>query len=54
MKFMKQKIVVMPEEKICDYIDGKFHNDTAEEYVRQTIEKRSCERTQIFAVTDKD
>lgn len=37
---MKQKIVVIPEGKICDYIDGKFRNDTPEEYVRQTIEKR--------------
>lgn len=35
-----QKIVVIPEGKICDYIDGKFRNDTPEEYVRQTIEKR--------------
>ena len=34
------KLVVIPEEKICDYIDGKFRNDTPEEYVRQTIEKR--------------
>ena len=29
-----------PGRKICDYIDGKFRNDTPEEYVRQTIEKR--------------
>lgn len=35
-----QKIVVIPDGKICDYIDGKFRNDTPEEYVRQTIEKR--------------
>lgn len=34
------KLVVIPEGKICDYIDGKFRNDTPEEYVRQTIEKR--------------
>ena len=34
------KIIVIPEGKICDYIDGKFRNDTPEEYVRQTIEKR--------------
>lgn len=34
------KVVVIPEGKICDYIDGKFRNDTPEEYVRQTIEKR--------------
>ena len=36
----EQKIIVIPEGKICDYIDGKFRNDTPEEYVRQTIEKR--------------
>lgn len=35
-----QKIIVIPEGKICDYIDQKFRNDTPEEYVRQTIEKR--------------
>ena len=34
------KIIVIPEGKICDYLDGKFRNDTPEEYVRQTIEKR--------------
>ncbi len=34
------EIVVIPEGKICDYIDGKFRNDTPEEYVRQNIEKR--------------
>ena len=34
------KIIVIPEGKICDYIDGKFRNDTPEEYVRQNIEKR--------------
>ncbi|MCM1569107.1 MAG: N-6 DNA methylase [Roseburia sp.] len=34
------KIVVIPDGKVCDYIDGKFRNDTPEEYVRQTIEKR--------------
>jgi type I restriction enzyme M protein len=37
---MGQKIIVIPDGKICDYIDGKFRNDTPEEYVRQTIEKR--------------
>ena len=36
----ESRIVVIPEGKICDYIDGKFRNDTPEEYVRQTIEKR--------------
>lgn len=35
-----QKIIIIPEGKICDYIDGKFRRDTPEEYVRQTIEKR--------------
>lgn len=36
----KTKVIVIPEGKVCDYIDGKFRNDTPEEYVRQTIEKR--------------
>ena len=35
-----QRVIVIPDGKICDYIDGKFRNDTPEEYVRQTIEKR--------------
>ena len=34
------KVIVIPKGKICDYIDGKFRNDTPEEYVSQTIEKR--------------
>ena len=34
------RAVSIPEGKICDYIDGTFRNDTPEEYVRQTIEKR--------------
>lgn len=34
------QVIVIPEGKICDYIDGKFRNDTPEEYVRQNIEKR--------------
>lgn len=34
------KVIIIPEGKICDYVDGKFRNDTPEEYVRQTIEKR--------------
>lgn len=33
-------LIVVPDGKICDYIDQKFRNDTPEEYVRQTIEKR--------------
>lgn len=36
----EQSLIVIPEGKICDYIDQKFRNDTPEEYVRQTIEKR--------------
>lgn len=32
--------IVIPEGKIADYIDGKPRNDTPEEYVRQTIERR--------------
>ena len=34
------RIIIIPEGKICDYINGKFRNDTPEEYVRQNIEKR--------------
>jgi len=37
---MTSNLIVIPEGKICDYIDGKFRNDTPEEYVRQNIEKR--------------
>jgi type I restriction enzyme M protein len=37
---MVAALVVIPEGKICDYIDNKFRNDTPEEYVRQNIEKR--------------
>ena len=37
---MESKVIVIPEGKVCDYIDGKFRTDTPEEYVRQTIEKR--------------
>lgn len=36
----ENNIIVIPEGKICDYIDGKFRNDTPEEYVRQNVEKR--------------
>ena len=36
----ERKVIVIPEGKVCDYVDGKFRNDTPEEYVRQTIEKR--------------
>lgn len=34
------RVITIPEGKISDYIDGKFRNDTPEEYVRQNIEKR--------------
>lgn len=40
MTTSEKRVIVIPEGKICDYIDGKFRNDTPEEYVRQTIEKR--------------
>ena len=30
------KVIVIPEGKICDYIDGKFRNDTPEESVSYT------------------
>lgn len=33
-------VVTIPDGKIRDYVDGTFRNDTAEEYVRQTIERR--------------
>lgn len=32
--------IVIPDGYISDFIDGKFRNDTPEEYVRQNIEKR--------------
>lgn len=41
--------IVIPEGKVCDYIDGKFRNDTPEEYVRQTIEKRLINEHKYFA-----
>ena len=40
MVVKSKDVIVIPEGKICDYIDGKFRNDTPEEYVRQNIEKR--------------
>ena len=36
----ERQAIRVPEGKIRDYIDGKIRNDTPEEYVRQTIEKR--------------
>lgn len=34
------KTGAIPDGKIRDYVDGKIRNDTPEEYVRQTIERR--------------
>lgn len=34
------EIIVVPDGKILDFIDGKLRNDTPEEYVRQNVEKR--------------
>lgn len=42
------KVIVIPDGKICDYVDGKFRNDTPEEYVRQTIEKRLVNEHKYF------
>lgn len=39
-ELQNQHVLVIPEGKICDYIDETFRNDTPEEYVRQNIEKR--------------
>jgi len=36
----KNIIISIPEGKIRDYVDGTIRNDTPEEYVRQTVEKR--------------
>ncbi len=35
-----EKIFIVPDGKVRDYIDGKIRNETPEEYVRQTVEKR--------------
>jgi type I restriction enzyme M protein len=40
MKTEQLAVITVPEGKIRDYVDGKFRNDTPEEYVRQNIEKR--------------
>lgn len=34
------QIFIVPDGKVRDYIDGKIRNETPEEYVRQTVEKR--------------
>ena len=39
-KIDNQLVLVIPEGKVRDYIDGTIRNDTPEEYVRQTVEKR--------------
>ncbi len=35
-----QKIFIVPDGRVRDYIDGKIRKETPEEYVRQTVEKR--------------
>ena len=35
-----QVVIAIPDGKVRDYIDGTIRNDTPEEYVRQTVEKR--------------
>lgn len=37
---MAENIIIIPEGKVRDYIDGTIRNETPEEYVRQTVEKR--------------
>ena len=39
------KVIVIPDGKICDYIDGKFRNDTPEEYDH---EKEAYEEDQDY------
>lgn len=36
----QETILIIPEGKVRDYVDGTIRNDTPEEYVRQTVEKR--------------
>ena len=40
MPMENNAILVIPEGKVRDYVDGTIRNDTPEEYVRQTVEKR--------------
>lgn len=35
-----EKVIIIPEGKIRDYVDSTIRPDTPEEYVRQTVEKR--------------
>ena len=37
---MAEAILTTPDGKVRDYIDGTIRNETPEEYVRQTVEKR--------------
>lgn len=37
---MAENILITPDGKVRDYIDGTIRNETLEEYVRQTVEKR--------------
>ena len=37
---MQPKVLKVPDGKVVDYIDLTLRNDTPEEYVRQTVEKR--------------
>ena len=37
---MANEIVVVPDDKLVDFIDGRFRADTPEEHVRQNIPKR--------------
>ena len=37
---MAENMIIIPEGKVRDYIDGTIRNETPEEYVRQTVEKR--------------
>ena len=46
------KVIVIPEGMVCDYIDEKFRKDTPEEYVRQTIEKRILITGEIPRITN--
>ncbi|MBQ3677566.1 MAG: hypothetical protein II926_09435 [Bacteroidales bacterium] len=35
-----ETILIIPEGKVRDYVDGTIRNDTTEEYVSQTVENR--------------
>ena len=50
IKMTETKVIVIPDGKICDYVDGKFRNDTPEEYVRQTIEKRLVNEHKLIKI----